>query len=316
MIPGGTSVARIVAVGPDASSLKPGQLVYVHDFITSRDDLDARCLFGFSSGLDPDSGTHAMVEREWRDATLAEYTKVPLESCIPLDEGRLLASPHDGEGLGYTMEELAYLQIPLVAYGGLVDVDLKPGETVVVTPATGQFGGAAVQVALAMGAGRVIAMGRNESALTRVEALDKRVRTVRLIGDDWAKELKSLKVSAGSSPIDVFFDISPPEAQGSSHYRACLTALRPNGRASLMGVGELAVPVWIMVKNNLQLKGKWMYERGDIAGFMRLVNSGLLKLGQRGGNKITGRFKLEEWKEAFDMAAEKARVGQMTLMIP
>ena len=59
-----------------------------------------------------------------------------------------------------------------------------------------------------------------------------------------------------------------------------------------------------------------MYERQDIPGFMRLVNSGLLKLGPKGGNEITGRFGLEEWKEAFEMAPKKAQMGQMTIMIP
>ena len=83
-----------------------------------------------------------------------------------------------------------------------------------------------------------------------------------------------------------------------------------------MGVGELTVPAWVMVKNNLQLKGKWMYERENIAGLMRLANSHLLKLGEQGGNEITGRFKLKEWKEAFEMEAGMARVGQMTGILP
>ena len=71
---------------------------------------------------------------------------MPLENCIPLDETRLLSSPEQG-GLGYKTDDLGYLGFPLVAYGGLRDIDLKPGETIVVAPATGQFGGAAVQMA-------------------------------------------------------------------------------------------------------------------------------------------------------------------------
>ena len=70
MVPGGVSVARVAAVGPDATTLKPGQLVYVHNFIAGRDNPDELCLFGFTSGFSP--GTHSMVEKEWRDATLAE----------------------------------------------------------------------------------------------------------------------------------------------------------------------------------------------------------------------------------------------------
>lgn len=63
MVPGGISVARVVSVGPDATTLKPGQLVYVHNFIASRDNPDELCLFGFTSGFSP--GTHSMVEKEW-----------------------------------------------------------------------------------------------------------------------------------------------------------------------------------------------------------------------------------------------------------
>ena len=311
MVPGGHSVARVAAVGPDATTLKPGQLVYVHDFIAARDDPDELCLFGLHSGFS--SGTRSMVENEWRDATLAEYSRVPMENCIPLDEARLLGSPQKG-GLGYSIDDLGYLQIPLVAYGGLVDIDLKPGETVIIAPATGQFGGAAVQVALAMGAGTVIAMGRNEDALKRVEAIyPARVKTVKITGDS-EQELETL---SKYGPIDAFFDISPTMASNSSHYKSCISSLRRNGRASIMGgFGDLTIPASAVVFKNLQLKGKWMYERKDIAGFMRLVIFGLLKLGAAGGNRIMGKFGLEQWREAADMAAKEARVGQMVLMIP
>ena len=311
MVPGGNCVARVAAVGRDATTLKSGQLVYVHDFIAGRDNPDELCLFGLISGFSP--GCQAMVENEWRDATIAEYSRVPLENCIPLDEKRLLGPLNQG-GLGYTMDDLGYLQIPLVAYGGLIDIDLKPGETIVIAPATGQFGGAAVQVALAMGAGAVIAMGRNEEALKRVESLDPaRIKTLKLTGD-WEAELGALK---SFGPIDAFLDISPQEAHKSSHYKSCISSLRRNGRASLMGgLGDITVPAWAVVFGSLQLKGKWMYNRADIAGFMRLVNSGLLKLGPKGGNEVTGKFGLEQWRDAFDMAAEKARVGQMALVIP
>ena len=165
-----------------------------------------------------------------------------------------------------------------------------------------------------MGAGTIIAMGRNTQALKRVESLDPtRIKTLQMIGD-WEKELEALKAFG---PIDAYFDISPREAKDSSHYKSCISALRRNGRASLMGgLGDLTISGWAMVFGNLQLKGRWMWDREHIAGFMRLVHGGLFKLGPKGGNEITGKFGLEQWNEAFDMAAEKARPGQMTLMIP
>ena len=88
---------------------------------------------------------------EWRDWTYAEYAKVPLENCFPLDEERLL-TPVDNGGLGYSIETLTQLPRLLVPYGGLVDIKLQAGETIIIAPATGMFGGRAVEVALAMGA--------------------------------------------------------------------------------------------------------------------------------------------------------------------
>ena len=311
MVPGSTCVGRVVAVGPDATTLKPGQLVYVHNFIAGRDNPDELSLFGFMSGFS--SGSHSMVANEWRDGTLAEYSKVPLENCISLDETRLLGSPDQG-GLGYTLDDLAYLGFPLVPYGGLRDIDFRPGETIIITPATGQFGGAAVQTALAMGAATVIAMGRNPDALTRVQSLDPtRIKTLQITGD-WETELKALKAFG---PIDAFFDISPREAKDSSHYKSCISALRRNGRVSLMGgLGDLTIPGLAVVFGNLQLKGRWMWDREYIAGYVRLVHAGMFKLGPRGGNEVTGKFALEQWKEACDLAAEKARLGQVTLVVP
>jgi NADPH:quinone reductase-like Zn-dependent oxidoreductase len=49
--------------------------------------------------------------------------------------------------------------------------DLQPGETVLVHGATGTTGGIAVQLAKRLGAGRVIAAGRDRAALARLESL-------------------------------------------------------------------------------------------------------------------------------------------------
>ena len=57
----------------------------------------------------------------------------------------------------------------------------KPGETVLVSGATGNFGSAAVAVALAMGAACVVAPGRNEAVLKDLtRRFGDRVRTVTL----------------------------------------------------------------------------------------------------------------------------------------
>ena len=59
----------------------------------------------------------------------------------------------------------AALTVHAIPYGGLLAGGLAAGETPLVSGATGNLGSSAVALALAMGAGRVVAPGRNEAAL-------------------------------------------------------------------------------------------------------------------------------------------------------
>ncbi|EIN06716.1 hypothetical protein PUNSTDRAFT_145229 [Punctularia strigosozonata HHB-11173 SS5] len=304
---GSSSIARVVACGPDATSLKPGQLVLFECTIRGRDDPTAACLSGLAEGFT--EGGAALMRGEWRDSTYAEYAKCPLENCVPLDEGRLLGSPGAG-GLGYAVEDLAHLATLSVPFGGLDDVGLKAGETVAIAPATGHFGGAAVRVALAMGA-RVIAMGRNADALAHLEALDpSRVSTVRLTNDLDA-DLGALKAAA-RGPVDVFFDISPPMAAKSTHVRAGIAALRYGGRVSLMGgvFGDVAFDYISFMHRNLTLKGTWMYTREQLQQLLKMVETGVLSIGPGAGIQVVGKYGLEESAQALDAAAANAASGK------
>lgn len=173
LVIGTAAIGRVAAVGPDSTLLKPGQLVLVDSTVHSRDDPDDACLSGIHEGFT--DGSRKLMHGEWRDSTYAEYAKVPLENCAVLDETRLL-------GMGYSIDLLVYLLVLAVPYGGLRGINLRAGEIVVIAPATGSFGGAAVLVALAMGA-RVIAMGRNVDALREIKATSERVEVVPITGD-------------------------------------------------------------------------------------------------------------------------------------
>ena len=299
IVPGSSAIGRIAAIGPDATTLQPGQLVYFDCYIYGRDDPTALILHGLSPGFTPSS--NMLMENVWRDSTYAEYAKVPMENCFPMDETRLLGDPVDG-GLGYTIEDLTYLLTVSVSFGGLRDVDLRAGETVIITPATGAFGSAAVVAALAMGA-RVIAMGRNLEALERVRTLspEGRIRIVQNTGDVDADLAELTK----DGPADVFIDISPGKAIQSTHFKSCIQALRRGGRMSLMSAfGELALPTLRITLFDITVKGKWMYTKEDIRFMIKLVETGYLKLGEAGGIKTVGTFSLEKFDAAFDAAAK------------
>ena len=310
LVIGSSAIGRVAAVGPDATFLKPGQLVHVDIFLRGRDDPTALCLFGIHEGFT--EGSRTLMHGEWRDTTYAEYAKIPLENCDVLDEARLLGFPMNG-GLGYKIEDLQYISTLLVPYGGLRDIDIKAGETVIIAPATGAFGGAAVFVALAMGA-RVIAMGRNVEALKKVAQSSDRIKPVPITGDV-QKDTEALQRFGAA---DAFLDISPPAAAKSTHIKSGILSLRHSGRVSLMGGirEDIALPYSVIMNRSLVIRGKWMYDREYIKALIKMVEVGILELGENAGIKTLGVFGLEDWKSAFDTAAENPGMGKQALIAP
>lgn len=72
----------------------------------------------------------------------------------------------------------------------------------------------------------------------------------------------------------------------------------------------------MIMHRNMRLYGKWMYERRDIADLFKLVEHGMLKLGEAGGIERPKTFPLEQWAEAFDVAAEESGFGKAVVITP
>jgi len=260
----------------------------------------------------PDPRAKKLMEDSWRNGMWAEYVRAPLENCHALNEKVLLGSPAEG-GLGCSVADLCCFSRHIVAYGGLRSIDLKPGETIIVAPATGGYSGAAVDVASAMGA-RVIAVGRDLGKLQRIAATNTRVSIVQLKGN-FEGDLAALR-QFGS--IDAYIDISPGVANESTHVRSCIMAVRPYGRVSLMGIiqKDIAIPYMMAVLNNLTIRGQYMYERRDVQGLLKLVEAGVLKFGQSAGHEIVGQFQLEEWDNAIEAAKQNQGAGKLAIFTP
>ena len=307
IVGGGSAIGRIAAVGPDATTLTEGQLVYVDCVVHARDDPDTLFLSAVhDSGAE---GSKKLMRDVWRDGVFAEYAKFPLENCIIMNETILC------QDLGYSIEDLMYIGYLMVPFGGLRDIRLEPGETIVVCPATGGYGGAGVQVAIAMGA-KVIAMGRNEKELARLKqhvlkgTPGASIETVKITGDE-ATELKTLQ---SFGVIDAVQDFTPLQASKSTHLRAATSALRRNGRASLMGFVDQPVAPWHCVGCNITLKGKLMYERSDLVQMVKMLERGLFP---RTGTFVeTESFGLDDWETAFDRASKHTGIGRQVILRP
>jgi len=98
LVIGTSALGRVAAIGPDAVLLKPGQLVFIDSFVRGRDDPNATFLLGVHEGHT--EGSKKLMRGEWKDATYAEYAKIPLENCYPLNESILVGN------LGYKVEDL------------------------------------------------------------------------------------------------------------------------------------------------------------------------------------------------------------------
>ena len=270
-VPGTGAIGRASALGPGSTALRVGDWVYVDPTLRGRDGdgLPAIALQGLTAG-----GPDALpLLRRYGNGSWSAKLRLPIENAVPLGEIDATAA-----GRWLTLGSM------LVPYGGLLSIGLQAGETVVVNGATGNFGSAAVTVALALGAGRVVATGRDAGKLAALaNRHGERVGCALMPGDE-AAGTTAIRAAAGR-PIDVVLDILPPAA-AAVQARAAIRAVRPGGRVVLMGgVGmtggsDLALPYpWIM-RNNITIRGQWMYPRDAIPRLIAMARSGVVDLSQ------------------------------------
>lgn len=163
--------------------------------VRSRDDTLAPAIT--LQGLSARGEGGLRLQRHFLNGPFAGQMLVLTENAVPIGS----IDPADAD-------RWCALNLLLVPYGDLLAGNLQPGETVLISGATGNFGSAGVAVALAMGAGCVVAPGRNEEVLADLERrLGHRVRGVKLTGDEEADRERMRGPPPG--PIDCVLDILP-----------------------------------------------------------------------------------------------------------
>jgi len=261
---GTNGVGRIEAVGRDVWHLKPGQRVVLSSHFVARENIDdpAQILIGLTAGAGAEP-----VLADWPDGTLAEFALMPVEAVTPAD------------GLDdIDAAQLAGVSRFIVPFGGLLRGRLAAGETLIVNGATGAYGAAAVLLGLAMGAGRVIAAGRNPQALAAIAAAGgTRVSTVALTGDVEA-DARALRAGCGGG-AQMAFDMVG-QARDPRSTLAALRGLRRGGRLVLMGsmTVDLPVPYTALMLNNWEIIGQFMYPAAAYRRLLDLLRSGLLDI--------------------------------------
>jgi alcohol dehydrogenase len=303
MAPGAGAIGRVRAVGPDATRLAVGDWVACDPTVRSRDDAVTPDIT--LQGLSARGDGGLCLQNYFHHGSFAQQMLIPTENAVPI-------GPIDPAEAG----RWTALNLLLVPYGGLLAANLKAGETVLVSGATGNFGSAGVAIALAMGAGWVVAPGRNETMLQDlVRRFGPRVRTVNLSGEEAEDQKRIQKAAPG--PIDCVLDLLPPSAPTKA-VRAAAMAVRQFGKVVLMGgVGmlggdDLSLPYpWIM-RNCITIIGQWLCPRQANDGLVKLVQSGLLDL----NNWDITTFDLDHANEAVSHAAVSGGPFKLDVLRP
>lgn len=164
----------------------------------------------------------------------------------------------------------------MVPYGGLLRVGVQAGEVVAINGASGFYGSAGVLVALAMGASRVLVVGRDAKVLGEVaHAAGDRAVPVVLRGD--ASDTTTLRKAAGGA-VDAALDMVG--ASSSASTGAVLRSLRRGGRLAIMGScpEPLSIGFGEMLANDWLIVGQFMYPKDAPGRLVRLVTSSQLHL--------------------------------------
>ncbi|KAH8656321.1 hypothetical protein BGZ61DRAFT_486650 [Ilyonectria robusta] len=312
LVPNPNAIGRVHAVGSDAVRVKPGDLVYVDATIRGRDNSEVVIMAGHLGGVGPEG--RKLMQGEWRDGSLQQFQKVPLENVYALDEQRLFKEQ------GYSPAVLHCIAHYSVAAGALLEVGgVKVAETVVIGPSGGSFGGLAVEVALSVGA-NVIALGRSEAKLAAMKqklGSNSRLSYVVMTDDDVADTAAILKSTPNGAGADVYNDWTPGGMEKSPYLLPAVKTLRRNGRVVLSGgsSGNVNIPYSFVVLKNLKVLGQWMCERKTVEQLIRMIEQGQLKVGMESGAELAV-FTLDQHHEAVEHAAKHGGWRNYTVITP
>jgi alcohol dehydrogenase len=287
-VPGTNAIARVIAVGANVGHVRTGDRVFLSPHLRGDvpDSDPPQILIGLTTTVTTPAAL--AMQARWRDGVFTEIAHWPA-ACVTA-----LFDMDDKPAA-----ELIALAKLIVPFGGIQRTNLRGGETILINGATGYFGSGAVMLAAAMGAGRVVAIGRKREALENLrDVFGPRVIPAVVTGDA-EKDLAVIRNAAGGR-ADVALDLLGA-AKSTSTTLSCLRALKRGGRLVLMGSAEVPLELSFreMLANDWEVVGQFMYARQAPGQLARLAAEGLLDLRKI----VVTTFKLADFRRAVDAAA-------------
>jgi D-arabinose 1-dehydrogenase-like Zn-dependent alcohol dehydrogenase len=270
----GLDPAGVVAkVGAQVLGVRPGERVYVNP---GRSCGSCRmCRGGHeydcpSWTLQGYFGRSQEIMRAYPYGGLAQFITAPATALVKLPDN--LSFP--------AAARFGYLG---TAYAAMKKIGVGPGQSLLINGISGQLGLNAVQLALAMGATKILGTARNAALLDRVKKLSPGRIEVLPVPDAvpgpadplaaWAKQ------ATEGHGVDGMVDCLPPGAPASAMMRA-LFCLRRGGRAVNVGAVMETLPLnafWMMT-NRIGLQGSVWFTTGEGEEMAAMVAAGTLDL--------------------------------------
>jgi L-iditol 2-dehydrogenase len=292
-IPGHEFAGEVVAAGPDVDEVAPGDRVGVEIHVGC--GRCPRCLEGLYQLCDnygrTDKG-HAHLGFTVPGG-LAEYTVVPLKAVHRLPAG-------------LSWDEGAFTDNIGIALYAVERGRLVAGESVAVL-GPGAFGALAVQVARALGAGRVVLVGTRQERLARMQGLGADA-LIAARGDDAIAQVKACCDGRGPDLVVEF-------AGTSEAARQAIQLVRRGGRVVLAGATgpgrELSgVDLSTIVRGHLDICGSLANPYGISGRGLELIARGAVDVKPL----ITHHFALSQFEAAWQTFVER-REGAIRVML-
>lgn len=224
-MPGLCAVGVIEAVAPVVFGLTIGQRVFCQpNFRSSTNRAAADDILIGWFGLSAEAEKLLSL---WKNGSFAEQAVYPAECVTPIREEEFS-----------DVNQLCVLNILTIGYGALLSGGFRASQTIIVNGATGNIGTGVVVLALALGAAKVIVVGRDRAALSELESLDKRVKSF-VLGETWEENAKG--ITALAEERQLLIDTSAADTADPT--RACIHALSRQGVAVLVGGVRVDIPI-------------------------------------------------------------------------
>jgi len=245
--PGSEAVGTIEAVAGDRGDIGPGTRVFCDSFIerwvgTERDSAFIGC-FALTPG-----GQRLLAN--WPDGALATHMLLPADNVSSIEPALSRTS----------MDTLTRLGWFGTAYSAFERTNFRAGHTVSVLGANGLLGVCAVLLALAMGASRVVAVGRSEAKLARLRTLDSRVET------------------AVEPPTGIDLAVSASSGNDPSFIERSLPGLRDGGALVILATPGKPPSVSSLIGRNLSVHGSLWFPRKTVSMLVDMIASGVLNV--------------------------------------